>query len=165
MESGASLGSGEYFIDIFIDTPPRHILVIIDTGSDLTWVQCTPCLHCYLQKGLVFNPHSSESYDPVACGEPKRAFVESSNNRSTCVTDSQGCSYFYWYGDSSNTTSDFATETFTVNKTIKNDEGGGEDETLQISKIMFGCGHNNQGLFAGAGGVLGLGQGELSFTS
>jgi hypothetical protein len=30
---------------------------------------------------------------------------------------------------------------------------------------MFGCGHSNEGLFHGAGGLLGLGQGEVSFSS
>ena len=36
---------------------------------------------------------------------------------------------------------------------------------LQVPNFAFGCGHDNEGSFAGADGILGLGQGLLSFPS
>ncbi|KAI8554906.1 hypothetical protein RHMOL_Rhmol05G0133400 [Rhododendron molle] len=33
LESGLSLGSGEYFMDVLVGTPPRHYSLILDTGS------------------------------------------------------------------------------------------------------------------------------------
>jgi len=36
---------------------------------------------------------------------------------------------------------------------------------LQVPNFAFGCGHDNEGSFAGADGILGLGQGPLSFPS
>jgi hypothetical protein len=167
VESGASLGSGEYFMDMFLGSPPRHIPVIIDTGSDLTWVQCAPCKHCYSQTGAVFDPANSTSYGHVPCSSPECLLVDPFYNRSACGAapgKPSSCSYFYWYGDFSNTTGDFATETFTLNVS-KSLGGGGSDKTLKIERVMFGCGHSNEGLFHGAGGLLGLGQGEVSFSS
>lgn len=36
---------------------------------------------------------------------------------------------------------------------------------MQVPNFAFGCGHDNEGSFAGADGILGLGQGPLSFPS
>lgn len=36
---------------------------------------------------------------------------------------------------------------------------------MQVPDFAFGCGHDNEGSFAGADGILGLGQGPLSFPS
>ena len=35
---------GEYLMDMGIGTPPRYYSAILDTGSDLIWTQCAPCL-------------------------------------------------------------------------------------------------------------------------
>ncbi|KAG0498257.1 hypothetical protein HPP92_002948 [Vanilla planifolia] len=56
VESGVALGSGEYFIDVFIGTPPRHFSLILDTGSDLNWVQCVPCHACFEQRDQSTTP-------------------------------------------------------------------------------------------------------------
>ncbi|KAF3525087.1 hypothetical protein F2Q69_00049471 [Brassica cretica] len=125
LESGMSLGSGEYFMDVLVGSPPKHFSLILDTGSDLNWIQCLPCYDCFQQN------------------------------------DNQPCPYYYWYGDSSNTTGDFAVETFTVNLTTN----GGSSELYNVENMMFGCGHWNRGLFHGAAGLLGLGRGPLSFSS
>ncbi|KAG7037495.1 60S ribosomal protein L18a-3, partial [Cucurbita argyrosperma subsp. argyrosperma] len=79
-----------------------------------------------------------------------------------CKSETQSCPYFYWYGDSSNTTGDFALETFTVNLTSSTTR---KSEFRRVENVMFGCGHWNRGLFHGAAGLLGLGRGPLSFSS
>ncbi|KAG9449569.1 hypothetical protein H6P81_009534 [Aristolochia fimbriata] len=58
------------------------------------------------------------------------------------------------YGDGSYTVGDFVTETVTFGGS-----GAGVDN------IAIGCGHDNEGLFVGAAGLLGLGGGSLSFPS
>ncbi|BAT88847.1 hypothetical protein VIGAN_05247700 [Vigna angularis var. angularis] len=78
-----------------------------------------------------------------------------------CKAETQSCPYFYWYGDSSNTTGDLAIETFTVNLTTPK----GKSELKLVENVMFGCGHWNRGLFHGAAGLLGLGRGPLSFAT
>ncbi|KAK4275585.1 hypothetical protein QN277_018641 [Acacia crassicarpa] len=163
LESGVTLGSGEYFIDVFIGTPPKHFSLILDTGSDLNWIQCEPCFACFDQNGPHYNPKDSTSHKNINCDDPRCELVSSPDPPQPCNKDrkSHTCPYFYWYGDSSNTTGDFASETFTVNLTNPN----GKSELKLVENVMFGCGHWNRGLFHGAAGLLGLGRGPLSFAS
>jgi hypothetical protein len=163
LESGVTLGSGEYFMDVFIGTPPKHLSLILDTGSDLNWIQCLPCYDCFQQNGPHYAPLDSSSFQNINCNDPRCHLVSSPDPPQPCDQNSnnQTCPYFYWYGDSSNTTGDFALETFTVNLTSP----AGKPEFRQVKDVMFGCGHWNRGLFHGAAGLLGLGRGPLSFSS
>lgn len=162
LESGVSLGSGEYFMDVFIGTPPKHFSLILDTGSDLNWLQCSPCEDCYEQIGPKYDPSMSSSYSAIPCSSKQCGLVappeaEAAGDR--CAGNSSSpCRYFYWYGDRSNTTGDLSWETFSVNVT-------GRRGPLRVPRVVFGCGHANRGLFHGAAGLLGLGRGQLSFTS
>ncbi|KAK7269738.1 hypothetical protein RIF29_22473 [Crotalaria pallida] len=121
--------------------------MILDTGSDVTWVQCAPCERCYHQLNPIFNPNSSSSYSPLSCDSP----LCESLDQSQC-SNGDNCLYQVEYGDGSFTVGDFVTETVTLG-------------TDSVTGIAIGCGHNNQGLFTGAAGVLGLGGGSLSFTA
>lgn len=47
--SGMDQGSGEYFSRIGVGAPRRDQLMVLDTGSDVTWIQCEPCSDCYQQ--------------------------------------------------------------------------------------------------------------------
>ncbi|KAJ4839346.1 hypothetical protein Tsubulata_008281 [Turnera subulata] len=161
LESGVSLGSGEYFMDVFIGTPPKHFSLILDTGSDLNWIQCVPCYDCFEQTGPYYDPKESTSFKNISCHDPRCQLVSSPDPPQPCKAQNQSCPYFYWYGDSSNTTGDFALETFTVNLTSPS----GKSEFREVENVMFGCGHWNRGLFHGAAGLLGLGRGPLSFSS
>ncbi|XP_073295052.1 aspartyl protease family protein 2-like [Primulina huaijiensis] len=161
LESGVSLGSGEYFMDVFVGTPPKHFSLILDTGSDLNWIQCVPCYDCFEQTGQYYNPKESSSYRNISCSDPRCHLVSSPDPPQPCMTENQSCPYYYWYGDSSNTTGDFALEAFTVNLTTPS----GKSEFRKVENVMFGCGHWNRGLFHGAAGLLGLGRGPLSFSS
>lgn len=161
LESGVSLGAGEYFMDVFVGTPPKHYYFILDTGSDLNWIQCVPCYDCFEQNGPHYDPKDSSSFKNISCHDPRCHLVSSPDPPRPCQAENQTCPYFYWYGDSSNTTGDFALETFTVNLSTPT----GKSEFRQVENVMFGCGHWNRGLFHGAAGLLGLGRGPLSFSS
>ncbi|TKY57205.1 Aspartic proteinase nepenthesin-2 [Spatholobus suberectus] len=161
LESGVSLGSGEYFMDVFVGTPPKHFSLILDTGSDLNWIQCVPCIACFEQSGPYYDPKDSSSFRNITCHDPRCQLVSSPDPPKPCKGENQSCPYFYWYGDGSNTTGDFALETFTVNLTTPS----GKSELKHVENVMFGCGHWNRGLFHGAAGLLGLGRGPLSFAS
>ncbi|URE06465.1 aspartic proteinase [Musa troglodytarum] len=44
--------------------------MVVDTGSSLSWLQCSPCrIYCHDQVGPVFDPAASASYRPVSCSE------------------------------------------------------------------------------------------------
>lgn len=57
------------------------------------------------------------------------------------------------YGDGSFTVGNFITETMTFGSSGK------------VNDVALGCGHDNEGLFMGAAGLLGLGGGPLSLTN
>lgn len=145
--SGLAQGSGEYFTRIGVGTPPRYVYMVLDTGSDVVWLQCSPCKRCYSQADPVFNPAKSRSFARVPCGSPLCRRLESAGCHRKVV-----CLYEVSYGDGSFTVGDFSTETLTFRGT-------------RVKRVALGCGHDNQGLFVGAAGLLGLGRGRLSFPT
>ncbi|KAL9315959.1 hypothetical protein ACSQ67_016960 [Phaseolus vulgaris] len=84
LESGVSLGSGEYFMDVFVGTPPKHFSLILDTGSDLNWIQCVPCIACFEQSGPYYDPKDSSSFRNISCGDPRCQLVSSPDPPRPC---------------------------------------------------------------------------------
>ncbi|KAE8664799.1 hypothetical protein F3Y22_tig00112738pilonHSYRG00462 [Hibiscus syriacus] len=126
------------------------------------WVgRCVPCYDCFEQNGPYYDPNELSPYRNVSCKDPRCHLVSSPDPPQVCKAENQTCPYYYWYGDSCNTTGDFALETFTVNLTSPT----GNSEFRPVKNVMFRCGHWNRGLFHGAAGLLGLGRGPLSFAS
>ncbi|KAL5850130.1 hypothetical protein ACOSQ4_008143 [Xanthoceras sorbifolium] len=61
----SSIGLGEYYAIVDIGTPGQSVYVILDTGSDITWIQCKPCsVQCFKQPGPIFDPSKSSTYSP-----------------------------------------------------------------------------------------------------
>lgn len=143
--SGMDQGSGEYFVRIGVGSPPRNQYVVIDSGSDIIWVQCEPCTQCYRQSDPVFNPADSSSYAGVSCASAVCSHVDNAG------CHEGRCRYEVSYGDGSYTKGTLALETLTFGKTL-------------IRNVAIGCGHRNQGMFVGAAGLLGLGGGPMSFV-
>ncbi|CAN6985075.1 unnamed protein product [Brassica oleracea var. botrytis] len=144
--SGTTQGSGEYFTRVGIGSPAREVYMVLDTGSDVNWLQCAPCAQCYHQTEPIFEPTSSSSYATLSCDAPQCKALEASECRNAT------CLYEVSYGDGSYTAGDFATETFTIG-------------SASVDNVAVGCGHSNEGLFVGAGGLLGLGGGLLALPS
>ncbi|XP_020227134.1 aspartyl protease family protein 2-like [Cajanus cajan] len=144
--SGLAQGSGEYFTRLGVGTPPKYVYMVLDTGSDVVWLQCAPCAKCYSQTDPVFDPLKSKSFAGIPCGSPLCRRLDSPG----CSRKKGLCQYQVSYGDGSFTFGDFSTETLTFRR-------------AQIPRVALGCGHDNEGLFVGAAGLLGLGRGGLSF--
>lgn len=95
--SGTEEGSGEYFVRIGVGSPPTYQYVVIDSGSDIVWVQCQPCDQCYNQSDPIFNPDRSASFAGVPCSSA----VCDQLDHAPCR---QGrCGYEVSYGDGSYT--------------------------------------------------------------
>lgn len=145
--SGTSQGSGEYFSRVGVGHPAKSFFMVLDTGSDINWLQCQPCSDCYQQSDPIFNPSSSSSYKPLSCASQQCSALDVSACRGG------RCLYQVSYGDGSFTVGDFVTDTVSFGN------------SGSVDNVALGCGHDNEGLFVGAAGLLGLGGGSLSLTS
>ncbi|KAJ1273472.1 hypothetical protein BS78_06G283500 [Paspalum vaginatum] len=144
--SGLDEGSGEYFVRVGIGSPPTEQYLVVDSGSDVIWVQCRPCAQCYAQADPLFDPTTSSTFSPVSCGSAICRTLHSSG-----CDDSGSCQYEVTYGDGSYTKGVLALETLTLGGTA-------------VQGVAIGCGHRNHGLFVGAAGLLGLGWGPMSLV-
>ncbi|KAE8686841.1 Protein ASPARTIC PROTEASE IN GUARD CELL 2 [Hibiscus syriacus] len=105
--SGMDQGSGEYFVRIGVGSPPRSQYMVIDSGSDIVWVQCQPCNQCYKQADPVFDPAASASYGGVSCSSSVCDRIENSG------CHGGRCRYEVMYGDGSYTKGTLALESLT----------------------------------------------------
>jgi len=151
LQPGSKVGTGNYIVTAGFGTPAKNSLLIIDTGSDVTWIQCKPCSDCYSQVDPIFEPQQSSSYKHLSClSSACTELTTSEGNMNHCRLG--GCVYEINYGDGSRSQGDFSQETLTL----------GSDS---FPSFAFGCGHTNTGLFKGSAGLLGLGRTALSFPS
>ncbi|XP_072994842.1 aspartyl protease family protein At5g10770-like [Typha latifolia] len=146
--SGSSLNVGNYIVSIGIGTPRRDFSVVFDTGSDVTWIQCKPCVdYCHPQEDQLFDPLQSSTYANISCGSPYCSQLSSDG------CSASGCLYSVRYGDGSYTVGFFAQDTLTLTP------------SNVVPNFRFGCGENNKGLFGGTAGLLGLGGDTTSLVS
>ncbi|KAF5734214.1 Eukaryotic aspartyl protease family protein [Tripterygium wilfordii] len=136
-----------FSIEFSIGTPRKTQSVLLDTGSDLLWIQCEPCINCYKQNNPIFYPNQSLS------------FINLSSSSELCkalpelVPTDEGCEYYYKYLKGSYTSGIMARENFTFGDVI-------------VPNIGFGCGVDNEGRgFSPGSGIVGLGRGLLSLVS
>ncbi|KAL1552563.1 aspartyl protease family protein-like protein [Salvia divinorum] len=152
VQSGSSLGSGNYLVSVGLGVPKKTLSLIFDTGSDLTWTQCQPCARsCYKQQDPIFDPKTSASYSNISCTSTTCSQLSSATgNTPSCSAGT--CSYGIQYGDQSFSVGLFSKDTLTIANDV-------------FPNFQFGCGQNNQGLFGRTAGLMGLGRDPLSIIS
>ncbi|KAL2321483.1 hypothetical protein Fmac_025862 [Flemingia macrophylla] len=105
LASGVNLQTLNYIVTMGLDK--QNMTVIVDTGSDLTWVQCEPCMSCYNQQGPVFKPSTSSSYQSVSCNSSTcQSLRLATGNTGACGRNPSTCNYEVNYGDGSYTNGD-----------------------------------------------------------
>ncbi|KAE9454447.1 hypothetical protein C3L33_13649, partial [Rhododendron williamsianum] len=131
---------GEYLMKLSIGTPPLKTTLLADTGGDLSWTQCRPCVKCFKQNSTIFDPKKSWTYKELPCGsQPCKALRNSTCKGASKKGTARICEYRYGYADKSYTIGDVATDTFTF--------GSSSGRPVSVGKIVFGCGHNNGGTY------------------
>ncbi|KAK7271326.1 hypothetical protein RJT34_27122 [Clitoria ternatea] len=150
----------EYLMRFSIGTPPVERLAIADTGSDLIWVQCSPCQSCFPQDAPLFDPKSSSTFTASSCDSQSCSLLLPAQHRSSTCSSYSGCIYSYQYGDKSFTVGLLGTESLTFASM-----GGTQNVTFPNS--IFGCGMYNDFTFPDGKitGLVGLGAGPLSLVS
>ncbi|XP_047335653.1 aspartic proteinase CDR1-like [Impatiens glandulifera] len=141
-----------YLMEIYIGTPPVKQLVVADTGSEVTWTQCLPCVNCYQQKKIMFNSQKSSSYKVLPCNSDT---CKDLGNMRVCNELSElKCRYNVSYADGTNSLGELALETYRLGR-------------ISIPNVVYGCGNDNRmstkEITSGMSGVFGLGRGPLSF--
>ena len=147
-QRGSALGTGNYIVNVGFGTPKVAQTVVFDTGSDVTWIQCQPCVtSCYQQQDQLFDPTKSSTYANISCSSPDCSALQTSGcSGSTCI-------YAVQYGDNSQTVGFYAQDTLTL------------APSDVIPNFKFGCGEKNSGLFGRAAGLIGLGRRPVSLVS
>lgn len=131
----------------------RKLTVIVDTGSDLTWVQCNPCQSCYSQQEPLFNPSISPLYKSILCNSSTCGSLESATGYAgLCGKDKPSCEYSVSYSDGSYTSGELGSDQLNFGSSM-------------VENFVFGCGQSNSGIFGGAAGLMGLGRSQLSLVT
>ncbi|KAL8112382.1 hypothetical protein AgCh_019918 [Apium graveolens] len=152
IESPLTAFPGEYLMKISVGTPSLDLLAVADTGSDLAWTQCEPCVKCYKQDAPIFNPRNSSTYKNQPCQS------NACQSLSSASCDGNKCTYQVSYGDNSFSNGDLSSESFTFEST--------SGTPVVLPNISFGCGHSNGGKFEkNTNGIVGLGNGQLSIVN
>ncbi|KAJ9545957.1 hypothetical protein OSB04_025664 [Centaurea solstitialis] len=150
-----------YVVKVGLGTPKKDLSLVFDTGSNITWTQCQPCIYlgvysCYNQQEPIFAPSSSTTYSNISCPTPECCALSFATQMiPSCDKSSSACKYGVVYqGVRSASFGFFAKDKLTLTS---------EDDV--IDDFYFGCGLDNEGPFGGSAGLLGLGPHNLSFVS
>ncbi|WCJ37758.1 Eukaryotic aspartyl protease family protein [Euphorbia peplus] len=142
---------GYYNVTINIGQPPRPYFLDVDTGSDLTWLQCdAPCRQCTEAPHPLYRPTSNL----VLCKDPICASLPGDRN----CEDPDQCDYEVEYADGGSSLGVLVKDYFLLNST---------DGKRLNPLLALGCGYDQ---LPGRSshpldGILGLGRGISSIPS
>nr|GMD68738.1 aspartyl protease APCB1 [Ipomoea batatas] len=148
---------GLYYTYALIGNPPKPYFLDVDTGSDLTWIQCdAPCTSCAKGAHPFYKPAVGNIIRPEDsyCVEVKK-----DQENIHCETCHQ-CDYEVEYADRSSSLGVLLRDETRL--MVANG-------TLCTSTIIFGCGYDQQGslldTLAKTDGILGLSRAKISLPS
>ncbi|KAG5536218.1 hypothetical protein RHGRI_023862 [Rhododendron griersonianum] len=158
---------GLYFTYMLLGSPPKPYYVDIDTGSDLTWIQCdAPCVSCakVTRNKQKFMQGAHPLYNPrkgKIIHSKDSLCVEVQRNQKTgdCETCHQ-CDYELEYADQSSSMGVLARDD--LHLMVANG-------SFTKSSVVFGCAYDQQGFLlnalAATDGILGLSRAKVSLPS
>ncbi|XP_004502512.1 aspartic proteinase Asp1-like [Cicer arietinum] len=145
---------GFYTVTLNIGNPPKPYDLDIDTGSDITWIQCdAPCTGCTKPVEQLYKPHNNI----VKCTDPVCAAIQNHH----CDDPNHQCDYEVLYVDHGSSLGVLVRDNFPI--------GTSSSGSLLQPLVAFGCGYDQE--FSGPNpppdtiGVLGLGSGKTSILS
>ena len=149
-----------YAVEMMIGTPPFKTLLMLDTGSSDTWVQCDGCTKCFPLKGGDFMYHASKTVKEVPCDDPLCDPKICPNGK---------CEYAITYADGAESEGTVLSETFNFPPGPSNIII--DKRFLSFKGVVFGCGFRSKKMTFGVpmtkdnviGGMFGLGPEPRSF--
>jgi hypothetical protein len=159
--------AGLYYTKVKLGSPAKEFNVHIDTGSDVSWVNCYECKGCPILTRLdielkTYNPSESETANLIPCSDQRCEL----DYMSVCPNQNKQCMYRIVYGDGSKTEGGY------VSDMIHFDTFVGDSSAKNISApVIFGCTVSQKGAEKGeeadasVDGLIGLGQLPISIIS
>ncbi|GAA0139086.1 protease [Lithospermum erythrorhizon] len=135
-------------VSIPIGTPPQPQQMVLDTGSQLSWIQCKKQPKRTLPKSP-FNPSLSSTFSVLPCTHPMcKPRIPDFSLPTTC--DQQRlCHYSYFYADGTFAEGNLVREKFELSN------------SQSTPPLILGCAEES----SEADGILGMNLGRLSFVS
>ncbi|KAL5549866.1 hypothetical protein UlMin_000042 [Ulmus minor] len=139
-------------VSLSVGSPPQNVSMVIDTGSELSW------LHCNKTENypLTFDPTRSSSYKPIPCSSPTCTNQTQDFTIPASCDPNNLCHATLSYADASSSEGNLAFDTFFI---------GSSD----ISGLVFGCMDSsfssNTDEDSKNTGLMGMNRGSLSFVS
>ncbi|KAK4276718.1 hypothetical protein QN277_014835 [Acacia crassicarpa] len=146
---------GYYSVSLNIGNPPKAYDLDVDSGSDLTWVQCNaPCKGCTKPPSQQYRPNKNL----VPCGDQLCGGVQSSPSHH-CQSPNDQCDYEVEYADHGSSMGVLVRDVIPLRLT---------NGSVLGPRLAFGCGYDQT--YSGptsppSAGVLGLGNGKSGLLS
>lgn len=148
---------GLYYVSLLVGNPPRPYHLDMDTGSDLTWIQCdAPCTSCAKGPHPLYKPtkQSLVSSENLICKEVQ------SNQKYGYSDSGDQCDYEIEYEDRSSSLGVLARDEMQLMAS---------NGTLLKPNFIFGCAYDQQGQLsvspAKTDGIIGLSGAKISLPS
>nr|CAB3489355.1 unnamed protein product [Digitaria exilis] len=151
--------TGHYYVTMNIGDPAKPYFLDVDTGSDLTWLQCdAPCQSCSKVPHPLYRPVQNKL---VPCADSLCTALHSGLGRNNKCSSPKQCDYRIKYTDSASSLGVLIADNFSLPLS--------KSSNIRPS-LTFGCGYDQQVGKNGAkpaptDGLLGLGRGSVSLLS
>ncbi|KAK6127420.1 hypothetical protein DH2020_038841 [Rehmannia glutinosa] len=136
-------------VSLPIGTPPQTQLMVLDTGSQLSWIQCHRKTPKKPPPTTSFDPSLSSSFSVLPCTHPLcKPRIPDFTLPTTC-DQNRLCHYSYFYADGTLAEGNLVREKFTFSS------------SKSTPPLILGCATDS----GEAEGILGMNLGRLSFIS
>ncbi|KAL2527965.1 Eukaryotic aspartyl protease family protein [Forsythia ovata] len=134
-------------VSLPLGTPPQPLSMVLDTGSQLSWIQCqrkSP----RKPPTTSFDPSLSSSFSNLPCNSPL-CMLQNPDFTLPTSCENKVCHYSYFYADGTLAEGNLVTDKFTLSP------------SKTTTPLVLGCTTNS----SEAQGILGMNLGRLSFPS
>jgi len=154
--SGNVYPLGYYYVLLNIGNPPKLFDLDIDTGSDLTWVQCdAPCNGCTKPRAKQYKPN----HNTLPCSHILCSGLDLPQDR-PCADPEDQCDYEIGYSDHASSIGALVTDEVPLKLA---------NGSIMNLRLTFGCGYDQQNPGPHppppTAGILGLGRGKVGLST
>ncbi|KAJ6421128.1 hypothetical protein OIU84_028498 [Salix udensis] len=136
-------------VSLPIGTPPQTQQMILDTGSQLSWIQCHKKVPRKPPPSSVFDPSLSSSFSVLPCNHPLCKPRIPDFTLPTSCDQNRLCHYSYFYADGTLAEGNLVREKITFSR------------SQSTPPLILGCAEESRD----DKGILGMNLGRLSFAS